>query len=283
MSTPSAPEPEQRPGQAASREAGQAAPQPQGAPQHGEPAQPHPQPPQVPEQDVKDSAPPAPQAAPQHGETGPEPKNEQGEQQRQPAQQGASPAPADPPPSPPPGAPPKPVPLYGLLAEFPDGDALLDAARAARDHGYARVEAYAPFAVEGLDEAVGMKGNRIPLITLLGGLAGGAGTYFLQWYAAVVDYPINVGGRPLHSWPAFVPATFEITILGAALAAAVGMLALNGLPRLHHPLFEVEEFELASRNRFFLCLPARDPAFDRARSAGFLASLDPLLVREVPA
>ncbi|QJE01860.1 DUF3341 domain-containing protein [Massilia forsythiae] len=264
MSTPTEREPDRQPG----REAGRAVPQPQGAPQHGEPARPHPQPPDVPERHVKDSAPPAPQAAPQHGETSPEPK----EEQEQPAPQGA--------PAPQPG---RDAPLYGLLAEFPDGDALLAATRAARAHGYARVEAYAPFAVEGLEEAVGMRSNRIPLITLLGGVAGGAATYFLQWYAAVVDYPINVGGRPLHSWPAFIPATFEITILGAALAAAVGMLALNGLPRLHHPLFEVEEFELASRNRFFLCLPARDPAFDRTRSSGFLRSLDPLLVREVPA
>lgn len=173
--------------------------------------------------------------------------------------------------------------LYGLLAEFATGDALLAAARAARAHGYARLEAYTPFPLPGLDELVGLRRNHIPLLTLLGGIAGGAGTYFLQWYSAVVDYPINVGGRPLHSWPSFLPATFEITILGAALAAAIGMLALNGLPRLHHPLFELEQFELATRNRFFLCLPARDPAFDPERSKAFLDTLDPLLVCEVPA
>lgn len=175
------------------------------------------------------------------------------------------------------------APLYGLLAEFGTPGALLAAGRAARAHGYARFEAYAPFAVEGLDELVGLERNHVPLLTLLGGIAGGAGTYFLQWYSAVIDYPINVGGRPLHSWPSFLPATFEITILGAALAAVFGMLVLNGLPRLHHPLFEIEEFELATRNRFFLCLPARDPAFDLARSTELLRAMDPLLLREVPA
>lgn len=174
-------------------------------------------------------------------------------------------------------------PLYGMLAEFRDGDALLEAARAARKDGWPDVEAYAPFALEGLDEAVGMRRNRVPLLALLGGLAGGAGTYFLQWYSAVVDYPINVGGRPLHSWPTFLPATFEITILGAALAAGIGMLVLNGLPQLYHPLFALEEFESATRNRFFLCLRAGDPGFDPARAAAFLRALEPMLVREVPA
>jgi hypothetical protein len=173
--------------------------------------------------------------------------------------------------------------VYGLLAEFATADALLAAARAARGHGYAELEAYSPFPVEGLDGLVGLKRNRVPLLTLLGGIAGGAGAYFMQWYSAMIDYPINVGGRPLHSWPAFVPATFELAILGAALAAVFGMLALNGLPQLYHPLFAVEEFELASRNRFFLCLPARDPAFDPGRSADLLRALDPLLLLEVPA
>jgi hypothetical protein len=173
--------------------------------------------------------------------------------------------------------------LYGLLAEFSTAEALLDAARAARAHGYAELEAYSPFPIEGLSELVGLKRNHIPLITLLGGIAGGAGAYFLQWYTAVVDYPINVGGRPLHSWPSFIPATFELTILGAALAAVSGMLVLNGLPRLHHPLFDVDEFALATRNRFFLCLPARDPAFDPERSRGFLHGLGPMWQREVAA
>ena len=173
--------------------------------------------------------------------------------------------------------------LYGLLAEFPSADSLCAAARHVRAHGYTRVEAYSPFAIEGLDEIVGADKGWIAPLTLLGGLLGGAGTYFLQWYAAVVDYPIDIGGRPLHSWPAFIPATFEITILGAALAAVVTMLVANGLPRLHHPLFEVEEFELASRNRFFLCLPARDPVFAPGPARDLLAGLHPLLLCEVPA
>ena len=173
--------------------------------------------------------------------------------------------------------------LYGLLAEFPTADSLCAAARHAREHGYTRVEAYSPFAIEGLDEIVGVDKGWIAPLTLLGGLLGGAGTYFLQWYAAVVDYPIDIGGRPLHSWPAFIPATFEITILGAAIAAVVTMLVLNGLPRLYHPLFEVEEFELASRNRFFLCLPARDPVFAPGPARDLLAGLHPLLLCEVPA
>jgi len=173
--------------------------------------------------------------------------------------------------------------LYGLLAEFPSADSLCAAARHVREHGYTRVEAYSPFVIEGLDEIVGADKGWIAPLTLLGGLLGGAGTYFLQWYAAVVDYPIDIGGRPLHSWPAFIPATFEITILGAALAAVAAMLVANGLPRLHHPLFEVEEFELASRNRFFLCLPAHDPVFAPGPARDLLQALQPLLLREVPA
>jgi len=175
------------------------------------------------------------------------------------------------------------APLYGLLAEFPDAHSLCAAARHVRAHGYTRAEAYSPFPIEGLDQVLGMERNAVAPATLLGGLAGGAGTYFLQWYAAVVDYPINVGGRPLHSWPAFIPATFELTILGAALAAVAVMLVQNGLPRLHHPLFEVEEFELASRNRFFLCLPARDPVFAPGPARDLLGELAPILLREVPA
>lgn len=172
--------------------------------------------------------------------------------------------------------------MYGLLAEFPNADALCAAAKRAREHGYTHAEAYSPFPIEGLDEVLGSGPDRVAPAALIGGLLGGAGTYFLQWYAAVVDYPINVGGRPLHSWPAFVPATFEITILGAAVAAVLAMLIQNGLPRLYHPLFEVEEFELASRNRFFLCLPAHDPVFAPGPARALLEELQPMLLREVP-
>lgn len=174
-------------------------------------------------------------------------------------------------------------PLYGLMAEFSDAQPLLEAAQRAWADGYRRVDAYAPFPVDGLAEAIGMKGDKVPLITLLGGIAGGVAGYFVQWYSAVVDYPINVGGRPLHSWPAFIPATFETTILGAALAALVGMLALNGLPRLMHPVFDAEDFDLAARNRFFLCILGDDPRFDADATRGFLQSLQPLRIVDVPA
>jgi hypothetical protein len=173
--------------------------------------------------------------------------------------------------------------IYGLLAEFPSAESLCAAARHVRANGYTRAEAYSPFAIEGLDEVLGTRPDRTAPAALIGGLLGGAGTWFLQWYAAVVDYPVNVGGRPLNSWPAFIPATFEITILGAAVAAVLAMLVQNGLPRLWHPLFEVEEFELASRNRFFLCLPAHDPVFAPGPARTLLAALQPMLLREVPA
>jgi Protein of unknown function (DUF3341) len=173
--------------------------------------------------------------------------------------------------------------LYGILAEFRTADELLRAARSASAAGYTHVEAYAPFPVEGLDEAVGMRRTRVPLAALLGGIAGGLGTYFLQWYSAVIDFPVNIGGRPLHSWPSFIPATFEITILGAALAAVAAMLIANGLPRLHHPLFAVPEFELATRNRFFMCIRADEVDFALPRVRSLLRELDPIKTIEVPA
>src|SRR5690349_12588201 len=137
------------------------------------------------------------------------------------------------------------------MAEFAGAEPLLAAARKARDAGYPRIEAYSPFPVEGLAEVTGFQRNWIPAIVLAGGLAGGTGGYFMQWYSAVLSYPINSGGKPLHSWPEFIPVTFEMTVLGAALAGFVGMLVLNGLPSLRHPVFNVPQFDLASRNRFF--------------------------------
>jgi hypothetical protein len=171
--------------------------------------------------------------------------------------------------------------LYGLIAEFKDEHLLLDAVKQARAAGYRQLEAYSPFSVEGLSEALGFKRNRVPLITLLGGITGGISIYALQWYSAVIDLPINSGGRPLHSWPAFIPATFEMTVLGAALAAFFGMLILNGLPRLNYPIFNAADFDLASRNRFFLCVQASDRKFDAANTAEFLQGLAPLKVSEV--
>jgi len=171
---------------------------------------------------------------------------------------------------------------YGLLAEFESAEALLDAVRRARADGF-DVEAYAPFAIEGMSEAIGLPRNGIPPVTLFGGILGGALGYFMQWYSAVVAYPLNVGGRPLNSWPAFVPSALELAILGAALGAVLGMLWMNGLPRLRHPLFAVPGFELATRDRFFLCLRADGARFDRARAQSVLDALQPLRVCEVPA
>jgi hypothetical protein len=172
---------------------------------------------------------------------------------------------------------------YGLLAEFATAESLLQAARQARSRGYRLLEAYTPFSVEGLPEALALPHSKVPLFTLIGGVIGGAGAFFMQWYTAVVDYPINSGGRPLNSWPAFIPATFELAVLGAALATFGGMLLLNGLPRLRHPLFELEEFHFASRNRFFLCVRAGDPRFDPAQTRDWLESQKPVRVLVVPA
>jgi hypothetical protein len=173
------------------------------------------------------------------------------------------------------------APIYGLIAEFKDGAALVSAASRATAEGYRNVDAYSPFPVPGLSEALAFRSDRVPLITLLGGIAGGIGIYFLQWYTAVIDYPINSGGRPLHSWPAFIPATFECTVLGAALAAFFGLLLLNGLPRLHHPIFNAADFDLATRNRFFLCVEAADPRFALDATRDFLATLGAMRVSEV--
>jgi hypothetical protein len=181
-----------------------------------------------------------------------------------------------------PNLPARPV-LYGLLAEFTTPADLLEATRRARQAGYRHLEAYTPFPVEGLAEALDFHRTSIPLVVLLGGLGGALGGYFLQYWINVVHYPLNVGGRPLYSWPAFIPVTFELTILGAALAAVLGMLALNGLPMPYHPLFNVPRFEKASSDGFFLCIEARDPRFDRTETRHFLAGLSAYEVSEVEA
>src|SRR6266446_1674565 len=171
-------------------------------------------------------------------------------------------------------------PLYGLVAEFETDAELLRATEKAFERGYRKMDAYAPFPVEGLAEALG-KRNRIPLLVLLSGIVGGASGYFMQWFASVVSYPINIGGRPLHSWPAFIPITFELTVLGASLTAFFFSLGLNGLPKPYHPMFNLTEFERASQDRFFLCIESDDPRYDERETRAFLQSLEPLMVAEV--
>jgi hypothetical protein len=172
-------------------------------------------------------------------------------------------------------------PIYGFLAEFADQHDLLDAIQGAKREGYTVMEAYTPLPIEEVSHALGAE-NRLPLIVLAGGAVGCIAGFLLQYYVSVVDYPLNVGGRPHNSWPAFVIVTFETTILCAALAAVLGMLALNRLPQPYHPVFNVPLFELASRNRFFLMLLSRDPRFDLTRTRELLQATKSLNVAPVP-
>jgi hypothetical protein len=171
--------------------------------------------------------------------------------------------------------------LYGLMAEFETPTALVEAATQARLAGYSKLDAYSPIPIEELNEALALKRTRLPMLVLAGGILGGLGGYSLEYWASAIAYPVNVGGRPLHSWPHFIPVTFETTVLGAALCAFVGMWMLNGLPQPYHPVFNVPAFARASRDRFFLCIEAEDPRFDRHATQQFLESLHPLGVSEV--
>lgn len=171
--------------------------------------------------------------------------------------------------------------IYGLLAEFDDPSELVVAARQAFETGYRRMDAYTPFPIPELAEAMHLHDRRLPALVLLGGVLGGLAGYFLQYWTSVIDYPINVGGRPLHSWPAFIPITFECTVLVAGLTAVLGMLALNGLPMPHHPLFNEPRFALATRNRFFLCIESSDPKFDVDETWAFLSRFRPRQVAQV--
>ena len=175
-----------------------------------------------------------------------------------------------------------PASVYGLMAEYDREDHLLDATRGIHAAGYRRIDAFAPFPVAGLPEALGRERTWVPLVVLCGGILGGLGGFFMQVYSAVVDYPINVGGRPYYSWPSFIPITFELTVLGASLAAVFGMIAMNGLPQPYHPVFNVQSFELASRSRFFLLVMSADEKFDLEQTRKDLEVGRPLAVHEVP-
>ena len=170
---------------------------------------------------------------------------------------------------------------YGVMAEFEDPTSLVNAARAAHQMGFRKLDAYTPFPIEGLAHAIGFRWTAVPLITLIGGVLGGLGGFGLEYWCSAITYPLNIGGRPLNSWPAFIPVTFELTVLGASICSVVGMIALNKLPQPFHPVFNVERFVHASTDRFFLCIEARDPKFNLAETARFLQDLHAVHVTEV--
>lgn len=171
--------------------------------------------------------------------------------------------------------------LYGVMAEFMTPEDLIAATRRAYAEGYRKMDAYTPMPVEGLPEALGSERTWVSTLVLLGGMAGCVGGFFLMYWITCIAYPLNIGGRPFYSWPAYIPPTFECTVLLASLTAVVGMLALNGLPQPYHPVFNVPRFQLASQDRFFLCIEARDPKFNLEATTAFLKGLAPTEVSEV--
>jgi hypothetical protein len=172
--------------------------------------------------------------------------------------------------------------IWGLLAEFASPAELAAATKRTHEAGYRRVEAYSPIGIEAVSEALEFKNTHVPLVCLLGGIFGGLGGFLLQYWVSAVDFPLNVGGRPLNSWPAFIVVTFECTILGASLAAFLGMLALNKLPQPYHPVFNAPRFAFASKDVFFLVIIADDPKFDLRKTFEFMETLGPKEITEVP-
>ena len=175
----------------------------------------------------------------------------------------------------------RPVPIYGVIAEFESPGELVTAARRAREAGYRRLDAYTPYPIHELTEALALPRTKLPMIVFAGGALGFGAALFMQWFASAVHYPLNIGGRPLASWPSFIPITFELTVLFSAFAAVLGMLGLNGLPMPYHPIFNAPRFVLASRDRFFLCIEAKDALFDVEKTSRFLATLGARVVSEV--
>ncbi len=172
-------------------------------------------------------------------------------------------------------------PLYGLMAEFETSEQLLHAVGHAHQAGYRKMDAYSPFPVHGLREALGRKHTKLPFVILVGGIAGFLTAYAMMYYATVVHWPLNIGGRPLHSWPNYIPILFEMTVLFSVLTAFVGVIVANGLPQHYHPVFNVPGFERASTDRFFLCIESDDPQFDPKETRRFLESLEPMEVSSV--
>ncbi|HWX93939.1 MAG TPA: DUF3341 domain-containing protein [Terriglobales bacterium] len=175
----------------------------------------------------------------------------------------------------------KTTPIYGMMAEFDSPSDLVAAAHKSHEAGYKKIDAYSPFPIEDLAEAIHCT-NHVPLVTLIGACIGGLSGYLLQYWVAVITYPINVGGRPYHSWPSFIVVTFELTILFGGIAAVFGMLALNGLPMPYHPVFNVPRFAMATKDRFFLIIFSSDPNYSPAGVRQFLESLGPRSIAEVP-
>ena len=170
---------------------------------------------------------------------------------------------------------------YGLMAEFERPEELLAAARKAYAEGYRRMDAYSPLPIHGLAAAIGFTRTNLPIATFLCGLLGGLCGYGLQYWVHVIDYPINIGGRPMHSGPMFIPVTFELTILCAAIGTVVGLILLNRLPQPHHTVFNVPAFERASQDRFFLCIESEDDLYDAGSTRTFLEGLGAVDVSEV--
>lgn len=173
--------------------------------------------------------------------------------------------------------------IYGVMAEFETPEKVVEAALRTHAAGYRRIDAFTPFPVEGLAEAVGFDWTSLPFLVFFGGLLGGSTGFGMCYYANVISFPLIIGGKPYNSWPAWIPITFELTILGAALTAVFGMLIMNGLPTPYHPVFNVSRFALASTDRFFLCIKARDKKFDLAQTKAFLEEMKPSGVFEIEA